>query len=262
MAIEQDLQNIGLNQKEAKIYLALLELGSGSIAEISRKSGIKRTTVYEVLKPLLTRGLVSQILLGRRKKFSAEDPRQLFQMKKMELGALETLIPTLDALRNVSAEAPALRFFQGVEDLKKIFEDMLLHTDPLRDKLLSIGGSPHILSDRWSKKFWVDLLLQKKKRGLQSLALQTTKKDRLEKFAKAHPYGFDHGLTVRLLEDKEQKFNASIYLYQNKIAILAEDQFFAIIIENKRLQESFRFLFYALWNNAEEVLFLEDLERQ
>lgn len=253
MALEHDLKNVGLNYKEAKIYLVLLELGSGSIAEISRKSGIKRTTVYEVLKPLLKRGLISQTILGRRKKFFAEDPRAFFQNKKAEMTALETLIPTLDALRNVSTEKPTIQFFQGVEDLKKIFEDMILNTDPLHDKLLSIGGSPNILSDRWSEKFWTDLLLQKKKRGLQSLAIQTTKKDRLEKFAKAHPYGFGHGLTIRLLEDMERKFNMSIYLYQNKIAILAEDQFFAIIIENKRLQESFRFLFYVLWNNAEEM---------
>ena len=41
--LEKILKNIGLNEKEAKIYLALLELGKSKVPEIAKKAELKRT---------------------------------------------------------------------------------------------------------------------------------------------------------------------------------------------------------------------------
>ena len=257
MAIQDDLIRVGLHEKEAETYLALLELGPATIVSISKKAGLKRTTIYEIIDSLKEKRLVSETTFGKRKRFVAEPPESFFNMKSQELEALRKMLPTLDALRNVAIEKPALRFYQGIEELKHVFEDMCLKTDPINDKLLGIETKPDVLLEKTGEEFWMRLLAKKKERGLESLTLDTLHKAGMEKFAKEHPYGFDHGLQVKLLEDKEGQFNISVYLYQNKTALIAEDQLFALVIENKRLKESMEFLFYKLWEAAKPVKLTE-----
>ena len=62
MKIENVLKAYGLNEKQIKVYLACLELGSASVQKISQKSGLIRTTVYEVLETLKQRGFTSSFL--------------------------------------------------------------------------------------------------------------------------------------------------------------------------------------------------------
>jgi len=50
--INKILRNLGLNEKEAKIYLACLELGSATVQEVAQKSSIKRTNIYNLLGSL------------------------------------------------------------------------------------------------------------------------------------------------------------------------------------------------------------------
>lgn len=253
MAIQDDLIRVGLHEKEAQTYLALLELGPSSIVSISKKAGLKRTTIYEIIESLKEKRLVSETAFGKRKRFIAEPPETFFNIKKQELETLRKMLPTLDALRNVAIEKPALKFYQGAHELKAVFEDMCLTTDPIDDKLLGIETKPNVLLEKTVAEFWIHLLAKKKERGLESLTLDTLDKAGMEKFAKEHPYGFDHGLQVKLLEDKKGQFNINVYLYQNKTALIAEDQLFALVIENKRLKESMEFLFYKLWDRAEPV---------
>lgn len=253
MAIEQDLAKIGLNDKEARVYLAILELGSASVVAVSRKSGVKRTTVYEVVDSLLGKGLISQTVVGKRKRFLAESAEKFFQLKKTELDTLRGLLPTLEALRNVAIEKPALQFFQGKEQIMRVFEDFCLNTDPVKDKLLAIETKASMVVEQLGIQFFIDLLAKKKARGLESLTLDTLGAEELDAFAKEYPWSVDHGITIRLLDDPESKFNVSLYLYQNKIALIAADQLIALVIANQRLKESFEFLFHKLWAVAEEI---------
>ena len=46
------LQEQGMSEKEALIYLTTLSLGSAPASTIARKIGIKRVTTYAILKDL------------------------------------------------------------------------------------------------------------------------------------------------------------------------------------------------------------------
>ena len=56
--LEKELEKIGLTEKEAAVYLALLKLGPTTALKIARETGIKRPTVYTTLDALKGRGLV------------------------------------------------------------------------------------------------------------------------------------------------------------------------------------------------------------
>ena len=57
--LTKKLEEIGLNEKEAKVYIAVLELGEGSASEIAKKSEVNRATTYFTLENLMKIGLVS-----------------------------------------------------------------------------------------------------------------------------------------------------------------------------------------------------------
>ena len=44
MTLDKELQKIGLSEKEAKVYLAALELGQASVQNIARKAEVNRAT--------------------------------------------------------------------------------------------------------------------------------------------------------------------------------------------------------------------------
>ena len=63
----EKLTSLGLQDNEARVYLALLELGRGNVTEVSKAAGLNRTSGYDILERLGTLGLVSRSTLGKKK---------------------------------------------------------------------------------------------------------------------------------------------------------------------------------------------------
>src|SRR3989338_2859882 len=79
MNLQETLQKVGLSEKEAKIYLALLELGQATVLELAKKSGIKRPTVYVVIEEMREKGYVAKAMRERRVCFTAKSPDLILQ---------------------------------------------------------------------------------------------------------------------------------------------------------------------------------------
>jgi len=60
--IKKALNNYGLSENEASVYLAVLSLGSSTIREISNATKIKRTTVYLIADKLSLEQYSSEVL--------------------------------------------------------------------------------------------------------------------------------------------------------------------------------------------------------
>jgi len=136
------LTKIGLEESEAKVYQALLELGPSSVSEITKKAGITRTLGYHLLQKLSLYGLVDQTSAKDKKiTYSAKHPRYLVQHLKNKKNALERKIeeveqklPELLSLYNVT-DKPVIRFQEGFEGLKNIY----LETLESKTEILSIA---------------------------------------------------------------------------------------------------------------------------
>ena len=53
------LKNLGLTDNESQVYFAALGMGPTSVQEISSQSGVKRTSVYSIIRDLQSMGLMS-----------------------------------------------------------------------------------------------------------------------------------------------------------------------------------------------------------
>src|SRR3989344_6643452 len=118
------LKNIGLSDNEAKVYLAMLELGLSPVIEIARKAEINRPTAYVQIESLKKKGLVSTQVKGKKHLFIAESPARLefyldselkdVEQKKDELGKV---LPDLEKLFTSAGSRPSVRLFEGKEGL-------------------------------------------------------------------------------------------------------------------------------------------------
>ena len=124
---ESNLKLLGLSDKEAKVYLALLELGATTVIQIAQKAGVNRPTAYVQIETLTGLGLVSSYMKGKKRFFAAEPPErlgELIELKKSEIkdqqDRLQEILPELEMLFTTSGERPIVRFFEGREGIKAI----------------------------------------------------------------------------------------------------------------------------------------------
>lgn len=126
------IKKLGLEDSEAKVYLALLELGPATVSEITKKAGITRTLGYHVLDKLEKIGLVNIVSgSGAKIVFVAEHPSNLVsyvknKKEKLEnnLKNLESAVPELVSLFKIM-DKPTIRYAQGVAGVKSIYMETL-----------------------------------------------------------------------------------------------------------------------------------------
>src|SRR3989338_1410456 len=55
------LINLGFEDKEDHLYLALLELGKGTVLQIARKTKVNRASIYYIMEKMKKRGWVTHL---------------------------------------------------------------------------------------------------------------------------------------------------------------------------------------------------------
>src|SRR3989338_6866581 len=129
--IKELLKNSGFLDKEIAIYLTILELGRGTVAEISRKAGINRSTGYVILDSLAGKNLVSISGKEPKQEYVALSPsnlveylnREASKQKKLTESARE-ILPELTSIYNVG-DRPKVFFYEGLAGLEHVYEDSL-----------------------------------------------------------------------------------------------------------------------------------------
>lgn len=130
---EKYLKDIGLSEKEAAIYVALLSFDKALIAEISEKAKVKRPTTYVILESLQKKGLVSETTVGKKTYYVAEPPEKLDMFVERQIHLLEEnrksldlLVPQLKSIQREQGEKPVVQFFEGKEGVLSSNNDVFL----------------------------------------------------------------------------------------------------------------------------------------
>lgn len=80
MSLQRTLKDVGLNDKEIKVYLALLKNNKATPATLAKITKINRATVYTVGKSLQSKGIIAEDLSGKNTSFTALPPSHLEQL--------------------------------------------------------------------------------------------------------------------------------------------------------------------------------------
>ncbi len=112
------LTNLGLSEKEAKVYLALLELGQASAYKVSQKSGIKKPTTYVLLDELRQKELVVKAPGERTQMFIARSPEEFFANTKYRVNTATEMLPEILSLMHKQNKVRTM-YFEGLSGLKQ-----------------------------------------------------------------------------------------------------------------------------------------------
>src|SRR6266404_3687884 len=122
MEIPGVLEEIGLNEKQASVYLALLELGTSTVHPLATKAGIKRPTTYLVLEELQAKGLVSVVPRAKKALYTAESPQKLVSDLNNKQELVKRFLPNMLALYNEKKDKPQVQLFEGKEGIKLLYQ--------------------------------------------------------------------------------------------------------------------------------------------
>jgi len=236
MELKEVLIKSGLGEKEAKVYLALLDLGSEKVQTIAKKAGIKRPTAYVILEQLYAKNYVTKTLYGNKAFYGAEKPDMLLRALKQKEELFEQALPLLLARMATSKIRPRVRIYEGVSGVEQVYDEIY------QDKSVWLFGSFKNLSEEFVGR--VDIL----KKIIKSKDIHV--RDLLTEDPKDIDFGLasmGRSYEARVV-GKEFDLFVDGAIYGDQVAIMSiKNDLFAVVIESKEVADTFRSLFEIAW---------------
>jgi len=229
------LQDYGLTEAEAKVYLALLELGSTTTGDIISKTHLHKATVYLTLDKLQQIGLVSYIIKDRARHFQAVSPQILLERFKDRVASFESFLPNLLQREKPSSKTKA-EIFVGKKAVISIYRDILKYKE-----YCTFGAGIPIIEILGP--FYYQFQKMKRSLGIRARILvsekvRNTKTQRMI-------YG-EYKFLPRAFEGP-----ANTLIYGNKLAIIIwTEEPTAFVLESKEATEVYKKYFEVLWKSA------------
>lgn len=231
------LTNLGLTPNELRVFSFLLARGAGLKAtEISARVRLNRTTLYGVLRSLVSRGLISSSETRGVLVFQSIQPHLLVDhiersREQLARDALEVkkLLPALeDARSQQEGYRPFIKFFDGTEGIKQVYEDLMVNNN--EKTVYGFTGA----QAAWGlmSTDWIDYVLKKRPAmGVKWLAVSADQKE-MREIAK-HDV---EQLRITKFLPGEYMFDVELIAYDDKTGIIsfsAEHPWAALITDEK-----------------------------
>lgn len=234
----KQLETLGFSSKEAKIYLALIELGAQAASTIARKTGYPKSTVLFTLGELSGKGYVEKTYRERTQYFFA-DPIQLqrraHERITKESKALQEVIPLLEEIRSPFTSLPKVTFHEGLENCKQAYLSLLESTTDIWE-----FGAHKDMVNKFGSTFMERFIGQRKKRNifLHAISKDDASGQEVQKVSS------DVQREVRLFPNHLGTLYSSIAIFEHKVLLLNlyKDPF-CIIVENFEMAESLKTIF-------------------
>jgi sugar-specific transcriptional regulator TrmB len=238
-SIKNIIKNIGLQDKEAAVYLACLKLGSSVISAIAKEAKINRVTAYSTVEKLVEKGLLSQSKKKQIAYFEAIAPDLIYKQLHEKLDTFKKALPELKKLHR-KTEHPLVRYFEGVEGVKSIYMDTLT----TKGELISFANSSEI------RAYWPEYdneyVSSRVKKGifLRGIAID----DETGRKVKSNDKKFHR--KIKLVPASKFHFANEICIYDNRIAYASfGSNPVGTIIEDEGFAETLKSIFEMMWKN-------------
>lgn len=244
--IETIFKKLGLDDKDAAVYLSLLSSGPIAIRKLAEKSGINRGTTYEILKTLQKEGLVSYYHKEKHQHFVAEDPKVLKNIlarKKKEFEDVEDnlvkLIPELSSLSHTTSDRPVVKFYENFQGVRSILEDVLDSVQKLSKNEYVAYSSSTMRPYLYNKNAFPNFTDERIKRKIHVRTISNG------------PGGTVQGKDERKWLSKKESSPTYTLIYAGKVAMISvggNNIPHGLIIEDVGIYKTQLFIFNSLWD--------------
>ncbi|MDP2736768.1 MAG: helix-turn-helix domain-containing protein [bacterium] len=250
--LERALKDIGLTDKEVSVYLTSLKLGSQPVSVIAKRAHLNRTTTYVILKKLLEKGLMSKYSKGGMIYFTSSSPESIknyIERKKKELDLvaenIENLLPDLEKIMQYSPSSTKIRFFEGLEGIKALYDYTLEVGERVDEYLFHYDAD---VPEMWN--FWDIYISRRIEKGIPLRLLAA--EDEISLWSKQN----DKELLreTRILPHDKFPFGHNLILifgdYYGYISY-ADGVYGGALIHDKYLAEVERSIYQYIWDSTE-----------
>jgi sugar-specific transcriptional regulator TrmB len=233
------LEEYGLSDKEANTYLELLPLGSINIQKLSSKLNYPRTTVYNTLNYLISKGLISYIIKNKVKFYEAVDPEKFIDKLEEKKALIKSVMPNLKILKTNIENTSTVEIFQGAKGVFTILSDVFKEKQEIYyfgsyslSKEILKHQPEHVRTIRLERKIPAKIVMDYYD----------------EPIFKTREY---KKLTEMKFNNSLKDFPCMIFIYGKKVAIYTlKKDLIGIIIDNEQVAESMKIIFDMYWNSA------------
>lgn len=225
------LVDTGLQEKEARTYMAMLRVGEASASEISKESGIKRPTTYLILEDLRKKGLVIKVPHAKKALYIAKSPEDFHQQVVLNAERLKRVIPTLRSVSHKGSKINTL-YYEGIGGIKEALYyrlGELANTADVGFFAKDDGNIPNSLIDiyyKWNEK-------------RESLNIRiggvTPDNPTTREFQEKYPL-----TDMKIVPLEDYNSDISIEITEKFIRIIDGHELKAVIIENPRVVDAMR----------------------
>jgi len=251
MNFSQDLQQIGLTEKESSVYLAALEMGENPVHVIAQKAGVNRATAYFVLESLMEKGLCATVTRGKKVFYMANSPEYLdsvFTLKKKEIEEqqkkFKKILPELRLLSGKHSDQPTVKLFEGLDGVKNCLVEFTPEKAGVTDEPIRLVYNRDLLVQAFSPSERDKLRSIRLKKNVKIKSLFTLKEG-------------DHPTTVtserKRIDGEQYPISFDMEVYKDKLMIsVYGKKVFAFLVRDKSIAESMKSLFELAWKGADK----------
>jgi sugar-specific transcriptional regulator TrmB len=258
LQLAQRLREIGLSEKAAAVYAAVLEFGVAYPSKIAEVTKLNRTTVYHILADLTIKGLVSELERGKKLSYQVEKPARLVSFTKSQIRLAEEraeraekLLPDIEGLFAGLPIKPRVRFFEGKEGVLAVLED---HVAEKTSYEMVSFSNVETLIPQLPARFVADYVKQKQRIGITTRAIFPD-----TEFSTAYDkqvYGGiekKYQVDARFISAKTFPYQGDLTVYgTNKVSIInfQENVLIGVIIEDATVAGMMRMIFELAWKGT------------
>jgi HTH-type transcriptional regulator, sugar sensing transcriptional regulator len=249
MELTEALKNIGLNEKQAKVYVALLQTGKASAYQVAKTSNLKKPTTYVILDELIEKGMAMKVPHAKVMLYAASNPEDVFNSAKTKLENTEKeILPELKALTRGKQHKVKASYYEGMSGVKEAYDKLLkeavgkeyvgfyAHTKDAPRELLEYF-------DEYNEKH---RRLKLKRRGITVDHPEIRKKYLTPEFQKKY------NAKLKVLPIEMYNSNISIEAFRNSTFIFSHRYLQGIILENPDVANVIRQIFEIVWKQGEK----------
>jgi len=231
------LEKFGLTPNEARVYITLLRIGRSSAGKLAKEAMMDRSSCYETLKRLLSKGLVNYSIQENKKIFQCVHPSRFIEIIKEKKEDIEQVLPEMIAAYKEKEEESNVRLYKGYKGLKAVFQDILRIAKEKENLVIDSSGR-FMEKMPWYAEYYIKEL---EKRNIKIRQLVRTKKN-------LHP---SKTTTIRMFSTTLKESPVTTNIYGDRIAIILwTDPPEAIVIKNEKAAKAYRDYFELLWNHS------------
>lgn len=248
----RELAELGLDEREARFYVAVLSLGRATVTTAAREAQVTRTSGYDLARRLTERGLLQTVGFGEegrredrtRTELVAADPAELFREVEQRRAVLARLVPQLTAIQSTAHGRPKVRYLEGQTGIRAALFETLEWTAPLQGifamkDLFKVPGESTL----------EDYVQERKRRQLMLHVVRSAERDLPDRW----PTSTAEYREARYAPE-HLVFTMTTIIGADSVAVISSrTEQFAMMIDSREFAQTQSYLFEVLWNASSQA---------